>query len=89
MRCRHCGRENPADAALCGECGTQLTASGTSATDHLEWLEFWHAQLASRLSDLFDSADPAALAELEAEADWVSLRSGEILFRRGDAGDAA
>ena len=88
MRCRHCGRENPAGAGLCGECGTQLTVPGASTTDP-EWLEFWHAQLASHLSDLFDSADPAALAELEAEAGWVSLRSGEILFRRGDAGDAA
>ncbi len=84
MRCSHCGRENPADAGLCGECGTPLAGAADP-----EWREFWHAQLASHLSGLFESADPAALAELEAEADWVSLPSGKLLFRRGDAGDAA
>ena len=53
------------------------------------WREFWHAQLASHLAALFDSADPAALAELQADAEWVSLRGGETLFRRGDPGNAA
>jgi len=53
------------------------------------WREFWNAQLAAHLSGLFDSADPAALAELQADAEWVSLRGGEILFRRGDPGNAA
>ena len=51
--------------------------------------EFWHARLASHLSGLFHTADAAALAELEANAEWVSLRGGETLFRQGDAGDAA
>ncbi len=53
------------------------------------WREFWNAQLASHLAALFDSADPAALAELQADAEWVSLRGGDILFRRGDPGNAA
>jgi CRP-like cAMP-binding protein len=50
---------------------------------------FWQAQLASHLAALFDSADPAALAELQAETEWVALRSGDVLFRRGDPGSAA
>jgi predicted acylesterase/phospholipase RssA/CRP-like cAMP-binding protein len=53
------------------------------------WQEFWNAQLTSHLAALFDSADPAALAELQADAEWVSLRGGDILFRRGDPGNAA
>jgi predicted acylesterase/phospholipase RssA/CRP-like cAMP-binding protein len=51
--------------------------------------EFWHARLATHLSGLFDAADPAALLQLEADAEWVSLRGGETLFRLGDPGDAA
>jgi predicted acylesterase/phospholipase RssA/CRP-like cAMP-binding protein len=51
--------------------------------------DFWHARLATHLSGLFDAADPAALAEMEADAEWVSLRGGETLFRLGDPGDAA
>lgn len=53
------------------------------------WREFWQAQLASHLAALFDSADPASLAELQAEAEWVALRGGDILFQRGDPGNAA
>ncbi len=53
------------------------------------WPEFWQAQLASHLAALFDSADPATLAELQADAEWVALRGGDILFRRGDPGNAA
>ncbi len=51
--------------------------------------EFWQARLASHLAGLFESTDPSALAELEVSAQWVSLRGGDTLFRRGDAGDAA
>ncbi|HXZ93893.1 MAG TPA: cyclic nucleotide-binding and patatin-like phospholipase domain-containing protein [Burkholderiales bacterium] len=51
--------------------------------------EFWRAQLAAHLAGLLGEADAVALAELEAEAGWVALRSGELLFRRGDPGDAA
>ena len=53
------------------------------------WREFWDAQLASHLAALFGSADPTALAELQADAEWVSLRGGEVLFRRGEPGNAA
>jgi predicted acylesterase/phospholipase RssA/CRP-like cAMP-binding protein len=62
-----------------------MPASGAETA----WREFWNAQLASHLAALFDSADPAALAELQADAEWVSLRGGDILFRRGDPGNAA
>ena len=51
--------------------------------------DFWNARLATHLSGLFAAADPAALAELEADLEWVSLRGGETLFRLGDPGDAA
>jgi predicted acylesterase/phospholipase RssA/CRP-like cAMP-binding protein len=51
--------------------------------------EFWRSQLAAHLAGLLGAADAAALAELEAEASWVTLPSGELLFRRGDPGDAA
>jgi len=62
-----------------------MPASGAETA----WREFWNAQLASHLAALFDSAGPAAIAELQADAEWVSLRAGEILFRRGDPGNAA
>lgn len=62
-----------------------MSASGAETA----WREFWNAQLAAHLAALFDSADPAALAELQADAEWVALRGGEVLFRRGDAGNAA
>jgi len=51
--------------------------------------EFWRAQLVSHLSGLFAATDPAALAEIEADAEWVSLAGGATLFRRGEPGDAA
>jgi NTE family protein len=53
------------------------------------WREFWQAQLASHLAALFDSADPASLAELQADTEWIALRGGDILFQRGDPGNAA
>jgi predicted acylesterase/phospholipase RssA/CRP-like cAMP-binding protein len=49
----------------------------------------WHSQLAEHLAGLFDAADPAVLAEIEANAEWLSLGGGETLFRRGEPGDAA
>lgn len=49
----------------------------------------WRSQLGSHLRGLFGSPDPLLLAELERDAEWVTLRSGEELFRRGDPGDAA
>jgi predicted acylesterase/phospholipase RssA/CRP-like cAMP-binding protein len=49
----------------------------------------WHSRLAEHLAGLFDAADPDVLAEFEANAESISLDGGEILFRRGDPGDAA
>jgi predicted acylesterase/phospholipase RssA/CRP-like cAMP-binding protein len=49
----------------------------------------WHAQLAAHLAELFAAADPAVLAEIEANAEWIALGGGELLFRRGEPGDAA
>jgi predicted acylesterase/phospholipase RssA/CRP-like cAMP-binding protein len=65
---------------------TDALSTGGAAT---EWRSFWQAQLAAHLGALFDCADPVALAELQADAQWVPLRGGDVLFRRGDAGDAA
>ncbi|HSD42105.1 MAG TPA: patatin-like phospholipase family protein [Burkholderiales bacterium] len=48
-----------------------------------------HSRLAEHLAGLFDAADPAVLAEIEANAQWLSLGGGETLFRRGEPGDAA
>jgi predicted acylesterase/phospholipase RssA/CRP-like cAMP-binding protein len=48
-----------------------------------------HSRLAEHLAGLFDAADPAVLAEIEAHAEWVALAGGETLFSRGDPGDAA
>jgi predicted acylesterase/phospholipase RssA/CRP-like cAMP-binding protein len=50
---------------------------------------FWSAQLASHLAALFAPADPAAIAQLQADTERVALRAGEVLFRRGDPGNAA
>jgi predicted acylesterase/phospholipase RssA/CRP-like cAMP-binding protein len=46
-------------------------------------------QLAAHLNRLLDTADPAALAMIEAEAEWIAVAGGQTLFRRGDPGDAA
>ena len=62
-----------------------LPALGADAA----WREFWHAQLAAHLAALFESAEPDVLAELQADTEWVALHGGEVLFRRGDPGDAA
>jgi predicted acylesterase/phospholipase RssA/CRP-like cAMP-binding protein len=48
-----------------------------------------HSRLAEHLAGLFDAADPAVLAEVEASAEWLTLAGGETLFHRGDPGDAA
>jgi predicted acylesterase/phospholipase RssA/CRP-like cAMP-binding protein len=48
-----------------------------------------HAQLATQLARLFDTADADTLAAIQRAAEWVSLPAGEVLFRQGDAGDAA
>jgi len=48
-----------------------------------------HSRLAEHLAGLFDAADPAVLAEIEANAEWITLAGGETLFHRGDPGDAA
>src|SRR4051812_3788123 len=37
---------------------------------------------------MFAGLDAEARAAIEAEAQWTELRSGDVLFREGDAGDA-
>jgi CRP-like cAMP-binding protein len=49
----------------------------------------WRSQLGTHLRGLFGSPDPALLAELERDVEWVTLASGQELFRHGDPGDAA
>ncbi len=51
--------------------------------------KLWQSQLAAHLAQLFDAADPGFLAEIEANAERISLAGGETLFERGDRGDAA
>jgi predicted acylesterase/phospholipase RssA len=51
--------------------------------------DLWRARLAAHLHDWVGDAGAAALADLEAAAQWISLRGGQTLFRRGDPGDAA
>ncbi|MGH7289881.1 MAG: cyclic nucleotide-binding domain-containing protein, partial [Myxococcota bacterium] len=49
----------------------------------------WRSQLGTHLRGLFGSPDPALLAELERDVEWITLPSGEDLFRHGDPADAA
>ncbi len=44
-------------------------------------------QLVGVLTELFGELGPAAIRDLEAELDWVSVGSGARLFAEGDAGD--
>src|SRR6185436_4388214 len=37
---------------------------------------------------MFAGLDADARAAIEAEAQWTDLRSGDVLFREGDSGDA-
>src|SRR5512132_3522624 len=39
------------------------------------------------LTELFGEVDEHALREIEGALEWFRLRSGELLFREGDAGD--
>ncbi len=47
------------------------------------------SNLAPHLSRLFGPLDLGMLRELEAETEWRTLKSGEELFRQGEAADAA
>ncbi len=47
-----------------------------------------HLSSALRRSELFGSVDAQVLKDLEAELELANLASGEILFRRGETGDA-
>jgi len=79
----------PHGASATDRIGEPRDAGSTAHAMSDSHREFWRAQLASHLSGLFAATDPAALAEIEADAEWVSLAGGETLFRRGDPGDAA
>ena len=45
-------------------------------------------QMLAVLPEMFGPLDAATLAGLERHVTWVTLRSGELLFRQGDRGDA-
>jgi predicted acylesterase/phospholipase RssA/CRP-like cAMP-binding protein len=45
-------------------------------------------QLARVLTNLLGELDTAALLDLQAELEWQQLSHGEVLFHRGDPGDA-
>lgn len=44
-------------------------------------------QLVGVLTELFGDLGPAAIRDLEAELDWISVASGARLFAEGDSGD--
>ena len=45
-------------------------------------------EMLGTLPTLFGPLDPDVLAAIERQATWLTLRSGEVLFRQGDPGDA-
>lgn len=47
------------------------------------------SQLAVHLTRLFGALEIDALDEIERSVEWISLRSGEVLFRQNDEADAA
>jgi predicted acylesterase/phospholipase RssA/CRP-like cAMP-binding protein len=47
------------------------------------------SQLARFLARILGTTDSDVLADLEAVAEWITLRGGETLFRQGDEADAA
>lgn len=47
------------------------------------------SRLATHLSQVFGPLNEQVLRDIEAEHEWVTLPGGEILFRQGDAADAA
>jgi predicted acylesterase/phospholipase RssA/CRP-like cAMP-binding protein len=82
----HGAREDAAQVARAS--GEQVAGPGGAAADAKQRAS-WHAQLATQLAGLFDANEGAALAQIEAQVEWIWLRGGEVLFRRGDPGDAA
>jgi predicted acylesterase/phospholipase RssA/CRP-like cAMP-binding protein len=56
---------------------------------HTVMMPRWQrVQLALVLTDLFGELDAAALLDLQAELEWQQLERREVLFQRGDPGDA-
>lgn len=51
-------------------------------------LRLQRAQLAGVLAGLFGELDAAALADLQADMQWLRLSHGGVLFQQGDPGDA-
>ncbi len=68
-----------------------LDAHPEALTDFLDGIRqrLNSTRLAVHLGSLLKSPDPDMLREFEAAAEWACLRSGEFLFRQGDAADAA
>jgi predicted acylesterase/phospholipase RssA/CRP-like cAMP-binding protein len=56
---------------------------------HTVMMPRWQrVQLALVLTDLFGELDAAALLDLQTELEWQQLERREVLFQRGDPGDA-
>jgi predicted acylesterase/phospholipase RssA/CRP-like cAMP-binding protein len=86
VSCTRCGREDWHGLGLCDQCSAGAAVDAAMASGELD---LRRARLAAHLRDWVGDAGAAVLADLEAAAQWVSLRGGQTLFRRGDAGDAA
>ncbi len=69
--------------ALCSTAPALLDALAHIAARRLQ-----RRQMLAVLPQLFGALDAAELAALERHVTWCTLRRGEVLFRRGDRGDA-
>ncbi len=67
----------------------RLTTIAPAATQYFHDLNVRrHSSLQVALTTLFRGLDQAGLQGLTAEANWVRLRGGEILFKQGDPSDS-
>ncbi len=58
------------------------------ALGHLIRKRLSQEQLAKLLKEVFGELDPASLARIENELEWVELRPGQALFQQGDPSDS-
>jgi predicted acylesterase/phospholipase RssA len=66
-----------------------MSAKSANVSDTGALREKRRSELLEHLARLFDGVDAEALEDLVKDVDWVSVRSGEVLFRRGEPADAS
>ncbi|MHC4505921.1 MAG: cyclic nucleotide-binding domain-containing protein, partial [Planctomycetota bacterium] len=80
-----------AHAEAAGECmslGKDTTGTLGDESASKELRRRRQFELVVHLLHLFKGLDAAVVEELVPQVEWLSLRSGETLFRQGDAADA-